>query len=89
VIDVVRGPEGDVLYIDWEEDQTLRLAGYCRYWIGENQIGMFGCEEHPDPPIAYRWTGRQFVREDVGPPDDVEILIGEWLEDDEWERVMR
>lgn len=82
-----KGPQGGVLTVElYSNDQSVILAGYCRYWHQDNIAGCFNCEHHQEfgGPMGYMWTGSNFIRHDIDAPASVEILHGEWVSDEEW-----
>ena len=87
---IEHGPTGGVLAVHLQAGgQRVVLVGYCRYWIDGNMAGCLNCSEHEDEfggPIAYRWTGERFAREDQPPTEGVTVLEGEWVSDEEWAR---
>lgn len=87
--DIRHGPSGGVLWINaYAGDHHISLGGYCRYWIEDQQFGAYSCPEHTEfGSVSYLWTGSRFVREGKAPTFTTEIFEGEWLSDDEWERV--
>jgi len=89
-IDITRTDKGKVLSIDVQsENQSIRLLGYCRYWIKNDTIGLFNCEKHLEfgKPISYTWDGERFIRENKKAPKDVKIEHGGWLPDVEWRKL--
>ena len=91
-IHVTRGPEGGVLWIDATANgQSIRVAGWCRYWIDGPCIGVFNCPEHQEfgKPTVHRWDGERFDTEPGAPPDGVQVLVGELLPDEKWRELIR
>ena len=84
---------GGVVFVDvYSHKHHIRLAGYDNYWIDGNTVGMFNDPEHIEEfghAASYTWTGDAFVRGPELPEDDVEILRGVWLPDEEYIELLR
>lgn len=84
---VDRGSGGDVLRVRLTAaDQSVTVVGWCRYWIDGDMAGGFACPDHPDigGPVSYRWDGERFECSNLLPPSGIDVLVGEWVPDEEW-----